>query len=739
MKRFLDNQLFAGSRLLKSKLFVRMFLSYLLIISLFFSVYSVFAAWQYRAAYEEDLRRKYELKAETIGNAMDFELLSAQHIVSSINGSATLRNLYSAIAVEGKAVDSYLLYQALQDLKSIKASSNNYRIYNIILLFKDYDRPYTASSVIQLNSGYTLGLERPFVKQGKVSDLLDSSQVGDIIFNTEYVIYGDEYSYSTSVREKGSILVLFNKKNLEQKIEEIADVYDGYKIYYGGDVVLERGEPAGSRFLAVSSVHPEISYELYVDLNGFRMGFNGPLVLALTVGFVLSAAFAVFAYVLSIRYYSPIGNIEKFIESGETEGIRKEEEREDEFGTIVKGIQSLIGESNGYRERMIHISPYVKQGILHGILSGNMEQDSLRILIDEKYIDLKRSYFALALTNVVWQGAGKAGSLKQKDAVDMIQYICQEQSSLDMQVYCYVKDLSNVFLIVNSDEMIPLESVFFGLHRAICEEIDDSNCLVTIGVGQVEDNIGRLNEACQDAMQALGGMLTGGRNTVYFYEPRKERDGREYYFPKDAQARLLKDFRENNIEDLHSFLNELYERNTRDYDESPETVRLLIDELHILTLKVLKNINVFQAARLQIDKIEQAATLEEIFAYYHAVYETVCSELTKLLMPKKDVEKLDQEILACIEDNYKNPGLSLAFLGEKFGVSNKYISMVCKNHLGKTYLQYVQEKRILYAAELLQTTEKSMEEIAAECGYSNVLTFRRNFKSIMNINPGDYR
>lgn len=734
MKRF-----FRENKLLKSRLFVRLFLSYILIISLFFSVYFIFAMLQYRAAYRENLKREYELKAESIGNALDFELLSAQHIVSSINSSVTLRNLYSTIAVEGEVLNSYMLYQSLQELKNIKASSNNYGIYNIILLFKDYEKAYTASSVIQLNNGYALGLERPFIKQSRVSDLLDISSVNDIIFNTEYVIYGDEYSFSTSRREKGSILVLFNKKNLEKKIEEIAEVYTGYEMCFGKEVILSKGEQKGTHFQITSSVHPEVTYGVYIDFKGFNMGFHGALVLALTIGFLVSATFAVLAYVLSRRYYSPIGNIERIIESGEMQGMEKEEERSDEFGVIIKGIQNLIGENNGYREKMIHISPYAKQGMLHGILNGNMEQDSLRILIDEKYIDLKRSYFALALTNVVYQGAGKVSSLKQKDAIDIIQYVCQEQSSWEMQVDCYVKDLSNVFLIVNSDETIPLEEVFYRLHQAICREIDDDNCLITIGVGQVEDSISRLNEACRDAMQALDGMLTGGRNTVYFYEPEKEKDRQEYYFPKDAQGRLLKDFRENNIEDLHAFLNELYEKNTRDYDESPETVRLLLDELHIQTLNVLKNINAFQTARIQIDKIEQAATLEEIFNYYHAIYETICSELTGLLMPKKDIEKLDGEILACIEENYKNPELSLAFLGEKFGVSNKYISMVCKNHLGKTYLQYVQEKRILYAAELLQTTEKSMEEIAAECGYSNVLTFRRNFKAIMNVNPGDYR
>ena len=729
----------ADNKLLKSRLFVKMFLSYLLIISLFFSMYSVFAMIQCREAYREDLRREYELKAETIGNALDFELLSAQHIVSSINSSVTLQNLYSTLAVEGEIINSYMLYQSQQELRNIKASSNNYGIYNIILLFKDYDKAYTASSVIQLNSDYALGLERPFIRQSRVSELLDIRSVGDIIFNTEYVIYGDEYSYSGSRKEKGSILVLFNRKNLEQKIEEIAESYDGYEVCFGNEPVLFKGKTTGSCYRVVSAVNAEVTYTLYAADKNFRISMSSALSVALWVGFLVSTAFVVIAYSLSRRYYSPIGSIEKFIESGELESVEQEGERSDEFGTIIKGIRNLIGENNGYREKMIHISPYAKQGMLHGILNGNMAEDSLQVLIDESYIDLKRTYFALALTNVVYKGTAKVSAMKQKDAIDIIQHVCQEQSSWEMQIDCYVKDLANVFLIVNGDESINLEEIFYKLYKAIEKEIDDENCMITIGVGQVEDNISRLNEACHDAMKALDGMLTGGRNAVYFYEPESERDRSEYYFPKDAQGRLLRAFKDNDGKELHAFLDELYEKNTRGYDQSPETIKLLVDELHVQTMNVLKNINGFQTAKLQIDKIEQAATMEEIFSYYHAIYETICRELGGLLMPKKDIEKLDAEILACIEENYNNPDLSLAFIGEKFGVSNKYISMVCKNHLGKTYLQYVQEKRILYAAELLQTTEKSIEEIAEECGYSSVLTFRRNFKAVMGANPGDYR
>ena len=33
----------------------------------------------------------------------------------------------------------------------------------------------------------------------------------------------------------------------------------------------------------------------------------------------------------------------------------------------------------------------------------------------------------------------------------------------------------------------------------------------------------------------------------------------------------------------------------------------------------------------------------------------------------------------------------------------------------------------------------TLEDIAQRCGFTNVLTFRRNFKAVMNMNPSDFR
>ena len=67
------------------------------------------------------------------------------------------------------------------------------------------------------------------------------------------------------------------------------------------------------------------------------------------------------------------------------------------------------------------------------------------------------------------------------------------------------------------------------------------------------------------------------------------------------------------------------------------------------------------------------------------------------------------------------------------------VGTVCKNSFGKTFLQYIRDCQIQKAADLLQTTDLPLEEIAAQCGFTNLLTFRRNFKATMNVNPSDYR
>jgi len=59
--------------------------------------------------------------------------------------------------------------------------------------------------------------------------------------------------------------------------------------------------------------------------------------------------------------------------------------------------------------------------------------------------------------------------------------------------------------------------------------------------------------------------------------------------------------------------------------------------------------------------------------------------------------------------------------------------------VGKTPAQYVLERRIGVASQLLLFTDKTIEEIADETGFANRFHFSRAFARLMNCGPATYR
>lgn len=59
--------------------------------------------------------------------------------------------------------------------------------------------------------------------------------------------------------------------------------------------------------------------------------------------------------------------------------------------------------------------------------------------------------------------------------------------------------------------------------------------------------------------------------------------------------------------------------------------------------------------------------------------------------------------------------------------------------LGRSPVQYAQQLRVERAKALLETTQLSLEDITARCGYQDVSTFSKIFKRWAQVTPKDYR
>ncbi len=95
-------------------------------------------------------------------------------------------------------------------------------------------------------------------------------------------------------------------------------------------------------------------------------------------------------------------------------------------------------------------------------------------------------------------------------------------------------------------------------------------------------------------------------------------------------------------------------------------------------------------------------------------------------------------VVAHLHENFAE-NLSTGDLAEMAGLSTSHFERRFRSAFGSSPRQYLVRIRIEHAAKLLQETEKTVSEIAHECGFYDHAHFSRSFRRIMNVSPSAYR
>ena len=96
-----------------------------------------------------------------------------------------------------------------------------------------------------------------------------------------------------------------------------------------------------------------------------------------------------------------------------------------------------------------------------------------------------------------------------------------------------------------------------------------------------------------------------------------------------------------------------------------------------------------------------------------------------------------ENVFSYIEENYKDG--SLCDLAERLHYDLSWLSREIKTRTGKTYTDFVQEKRLSHACFLLRNTDMNISDISIAVGYNNISYFHRLFNKYFGISPRKYR
>ena len=97
-----------------------------------------------------------------------------------------------------------------------------------------------------------------------------------------------------------------------------------------------------------------------------------------------------------------------------------------------------------------------------------------------------------------------------------------------------------------------------------------------------------------------------------------------------------------------------------------------------------------------------------------------------------------QDVFELIEDRISEV-INLDSIAKEVHVNKSYLSQMFKTNTGYTFSEYVNNRKINRARELLISTDKTIGEICEECGYKNSTYFSSLFSKKTGFSPTSFR
>lgn len=97
------------------------------------------------------------------------------------------------------------------------------------------------------------------------------------------------------------------------------------------------------------------------------------------------------------------------------------------------------------------------------------------------------------------------------------------------------------------------------------------------------------------------------------------------------------------------------------------------------------------------------------------------------------------QAVAYVDSHYSDENLSLNQVAKEVNISANYLSAVFSQEMKCTFIEYVTNKRMAKARELLRTTDMRSGEVALEVGYKDPHYFSFLFKKNHSCTPREYR
>ncbi len=135
------------------------------------------------------------------------------------------------------------------------------------------------------------------------------------------------------------------------------------------------------------------------------------------------------------------------------------------------------------------------------------------------------------------------------------------------------------------------------------------------------------------------------------------------------------------------------------------------------------------------DIIQEASSKDMFIQWIKALL----NNTEELLTAEKNSDSIINSVKKYVKEHISSSELNRSFLAAQIHLNPDYLSYLFHKEAGQSLSSYILEERILLAKKLLNTTNKTLQEISEMIGFSNGSYFHKQFKRLTGMTPHQYR
>lgn len=421
------------------------------------------------------------------------------------------------------------------------------------------------------------------------------------------------------------------------------------------------------------------------------------------------------------RNYIPIHSLE--ITSNK---ILKNEEQRNEIDHVKAVLEYLDQQNKKLRADEEVKNLALKESFLSKWMSGQYEnEEQLREQANKVGILLNRSIYQAAIIRVSHFLPEQEQAIKNALVVSVFP---------DVDVFLKVQpETQRILLVVGFDEdkEAHIDKYYSKALDVLQKNIEVESCLA---MGEQVKQALLLKDSYMGASKALEYRLILYEQKIIRYEEVMSRENGTLDIKPNELGSYIKN---KDIEGLEKFLaaalDEIKQKNVH-----IRRIRMQCNDFIYALERTIEAVNrdyfIENPLYYDISRVLQYDNFYELIEIIHIIGCDIIDHLNEF-----SGRTIVDELVRYILDHCYSADFSTTAMAEEFKMSLPYLSQYFKKHMGMNLLDYVTERKIGKAKELLKDTDMAIKDISEQVGYYSVNSFNRRFKQVTGYTPGEWR